>query len=227
MNDFFKSLEVELQPSITNILNHPFLQRLAGSTLTREQLKEFALQYNIYCGYFPRYLAAVAANVPDDDTRLSLIENLWEEHGAGNLAESHRTLFRRFLEGVGVSEADWQDAIPLSSTKQYVDILFDLCQHAHFLEGLGALGPGTEYFTSEEYALILSGLQGYPFLSEESVRFWAVHIDMDEGHYGGMVSSLIPWADSEENRQRITNGARRAVELEILFWDGLQQALPA
>jgi hypothetical protein len=106
-----------------------------------------------------------------------------------------------------------------------VEVLFDLCQHAHFLEGLGALGPGTEFFTSEEYKLILSSLKGYEFLSDYDLEFWSVHIDMDEGHYAGMVSSLVPWATSEENRRLIAEGAHRAVDLEILFWDGLCEAL--
>jgi pyrroloquinoline-quinone synthase len=225
MDGFFQELQAELQPGIKKILTHPFFQRLAEASLSRLQLREFAQQYHIYCSYFPRYLAAVAANVPDDATRLSLVENLWEEHGEGNLEHSHRTLFCRFLTGVDVPEAEWQSARPLPSTAKYVEVLFDLCQHAHFLEGLGALGPGTEFFTSEEYKLILSSLKGYEFLSDYDLEFWSVHIDMDEGHYAGMVSSLVPWATSEENRRLIAEGAHRAVDLEILFWDGLCEAL--
>src|SRR2546421_3407767 len=92
MDKFFQQLEADLRPGIERILTHPFLQRLAEASITSSQLREFTLQYNIYCSHFPRYLAAVAANVPDDATRLSLIENLWEEHGEGNLDLSHRTL---------------------------------------------------------------------------------------------------------------------------------------
>jgi pyrroloquinoline quinone (PQQ) biosynthesis protein C len=225
MDSFFQELEVDLRPGIVKILTHPFLQRLAEASLASSQLREFAVQYNAYCSYFPRYLAAVAANVPDDATRLSLVENLWEEHGEGNLALSHRTLFHRFLTALGITEKERQTAKPLPSTSEYVNTLFEICHSAHFLEGFGTLSLGTELFTSEEYAIILAGLKKYDFLSLYDLEFWSIHIDLDEDHYSDMASALAPWIHSDTNKKLIQQGAQRAVELEISFWDGLQKAL--
>ena len=64
--DFFKSLEKELQEGITEILTHPFLKRLEDNWFNKKQLVYFAEQYSVYCRYFPRFLAAAAANIPDD-----------------------------------------------------------------------------------------------------------------------------------------------------------------
>lgn len=225
MVDFFEQVEADLRPAIEKVLAHPFMQSLSEASLSLLQLREFALQYNIYCGYFPRFLAAVAANVPDDETRLSLVQNLWEEHGEGNLEYSHRTLFHRFSAALGVTEEERQLAKPLPSTSQYVTTLFNICSNAHFLEGFGVLSVGGEYYTSEEYTLILSGLKKYDFLSPHDLEFWSVHIDVDEGHYSSMASTLMPWIHSEANRVLIQQGAKRAVELEILFLDGLNNAL--
>ena len=37
--------------------------------------------------------------------------------------------------------------------------------------------------------------------------------------------SLVPYINTEENRNFVKEGAIKAIELEIIFWDGLQEAI--
>lgn len=224
--DFFKHLESELKPKIDQILNHPFLERIASGKLTKEQLKFFTLQYSIYCAYFPRFLSAAAANVPDDRTRMPIMENLWEEHGEGKIEASHRVLFENYAKGLGLTQKDLVEASPLPNTRACVENLLDLCEEGHFLESLGALGPGTEFFTTAEYLKILEGLRKHDVFSEEDLEFWIVHTALDEEHYSEMIDALRPWAKSSTEESMIRLGAIKAVELEVLFWDGLEKYLP-
>lgn len=224
--DFFKSLEKELAPGIDKIINHPFVDLIAEGKLSKKQLQYFAEQYAVYCSYFPRFLAAAAANIPDDATRMPIVENLWEEHGEGKLDLSHRILYNRFARGTGLAEATIAAPEPLPTTMIVCENLFNLCQDGHFLESLGALGPGTEYFTNEEYARIEKGLKKYDFLTKEAIYFWTVHITLDATHYSEMVDAIAPWSDSLEHKFLIKQGAKKAIDLEILFWDGLEDNLP-
>ena len=70
-----KHFEKELLVKIERILNHRVVKAIHNAELSRQQLQFFALQYHIYCSYFPRFLCACAANIPDDITRLPIIEN--------------------------------------------------------------------------------------------------------------------------------------------------------
>ena len=224
--EYFRKLETELREDIRRILEHPFLHRLKGGWLNKRQLQYFAGQYNIYCQHFPRFLAAAAANIPDDRTRMPIIENLWEEHGEGVLGKSHRILFYQFAAALGLEERalNLLDALP--TTRICCDNLLNLCMDGHFVESLGALGPGTEFFTNDEYSLIAEGLRQYDFLTEADLEFWTVHISLDEHHYSDMVDALEPWSHSPEERYLIKSGARKALDLELLFWDGLEAHLP-
>lgn len=224
--DFFEELEEELQPMIAEILDHPFLERIANGQLSRNQLKFFTMQYGIYCSYFPRFLAAAAANVPDDRTRMPIMENLWEEHGEGEVERSHRVLFEQFAASLDIPAADLYAASPLPNTRACVENLLDLCEEGHFLESLGALGPGTEYFTTDEYLKILEGLRQYGDFTEQDLTFWIVHTALDEEHYSEMIDALRPWTRSSTEESMIRLGAIKAIELEILFWDGLEKYLP-
>ncbi len=225
MNTFFKELEKELQPQIEKILNHRFIHRIQDGYLNKKQLQYFALQYSIYIQHFPRFLSACAANILDDETRLALVENLWDEHGNGKIADSHRVLYKKFALSLGITSEAYDAAEPLPTTEICVENIFNMCQDRDFRVGLGALGPGTEYFTNEEYINIVSGLKKYDFLTDEDLRFWNVHISLDEDHYSDMVQAILPWTQDREGQEKIREGARKAIALEYLFWEGLEDNL--
>ena len=157
---------------------------------------------------------------------MPIIENLWEEHGEGKLAKSHRILFNKFAAALDIEEKELYAVEPLPTTRICCENLLNLCHDGHFVESLGALGPGTEFFTNSEYAIIEKGLKNYDFLSADDIEFWTVHISLDETHYSEMLEALEPWTHSLENRYMIKSGAKKAIDLEILFWDGLEDNLP-
>lgn len=223
--DFLDKLQLELRSGIDEILQHPFLQRIKNTELSKSQLKFFVEQYHIYNTYFPRLLGALAANITDDKTRIPIIENLWEEHGSGVLENSHRVLFERFAKSVGLSAEDLSNVEPLSTTAICCEHLLETCMQDDFITSLGALGPGTEYFTNDEYQIIVDGLSKYDFLSEKDLEFWVVHISLDEDHYAEMLEVIKPWCNTAENRHKVKVGAKKAIDLEILFWDGLEDAI--
>ena len=48
-------------------------------------------------------MAALAGRLPRPEMRLSLLENVHDEHGEGNLSLSHERTFLALLEGLGLS----------------------------------------------------------------------------------------------------------------------------
>lgn len=220
-----RDLETELKPKIDKILNHRFIKRLIDASLTLEELRYFAIQYKIYCEHFPRFLSATASNIPDDETRMSLIENLWDEHGNGDIQKSHRKLYYNFCKGLGLSDLQIKTGKASPPTAIYVEFLLKICQENNYLKSLGALGPGTEFFTSQEYELIYSALNRYDFLDEKSLEFWFVHISLDDDHYNEMLQSILNCIKTEADFQTMKEGAELAVDLELLFWEGLEDQL--
>src|SRR5262245_30980431 len=76
---FFEGLEREL--ALHPALHHRFLRRFSEADLTREHLAPFAVQHYLYSRFFIRNMAAVIANVPDENARSLLILNIYEEIG--------------------------------------------------------------------------------------------------------------------------------------------------
>lgn len=139
---FFNQLEQDIirHPA----LNHPFLERTSQGEMTLQRARIFGTHYYRYSQHFYRFMAATISRIPDEVTREPLLLNLFQGGGENNLERSHPALFRRFLRALGVEESEMATGEPLPEICLYMDCFWRLCRDGHFLEALGAIGPGTE-----------------------------------------------------------------------------------
>jgi pyrroloquinoline-quinone synthase len=122
------------------IEQHPFFTAIQRGRLSERQIKEAALQIYHVVLYFPRFLSAILTNIPDYQTRMPLVENLFEEHGKMKEPFVHSETYRNFLLGIGLTETEIRKSEPNIPVIAYNRAIVDLCLHHPFLEGLSALG---------------------------------------------------------------------------------------
>src|SRR5689334_23209236 len=65
--------------------------------LDRRHFAKIFGQYFFYTKNFTRYLAALMANLDDENARALLAQNLWEETGGCDTVNRHSTIYREFL----------------------------------------------------------------------------------------------------------------------------------
>lgn len=206
-------------------LNHSFLKKFNNKQIKPEGPKIFAEQYYQYSKHFSRYLAAVIAVIPDEPARQPLIKNLFEEYGGRveeqkgmNLELLHANLFRRFCEA---ARANLKTAIPLPETSLFVERYLHL-NSLHFLEALGALGPGTEFAVPYFYEPIYNGLKKMGY-KEDVLLFFSAHINLDVEHGENIWESIEPYINNTENQERIRRGAMHVLDARKVLWDGLER----
>lgn len=119
---------------------HPLFVRLASGALDPDAVRTIAVQMHHVVDHFPRFLAALAANIPDWRLRMAIVGNLHEEHGRMDPAAVHVETYLAFLRGLGLSREEVLAAKPSIPVIGYVRAVHDLCLHHDFAEGLGALG---------------------------------------------------------------------------------------
>lgn len=213
----------QIEHASSAVLSHKAIEKLSSGNLSLNQLKVVFTEYRPYCDVFPRLLSAVAANTPDDITRFTLIDNLYDEHGNGDITKSHRTLYDRFLASLGVpADSEPQAAV---TTERYVSNCLEFCKDSHYLCGLGFLGPGTESFTNAEYSSIYKGLRQVKGAVDLDLEFWEVHIDVDEDHAAECIQAISACCHTEKDVERVLEGAMFAIEAERAFWDGINGLL--
>jgi pyrroloquinoline quinone (PQQ) biosynthesis protein C len=220
---FVESLkkEVHAHPA----MNHSFLKKFGEGKIKPEAGKIFAEQYYQYSKHFSRYLAAVISIIPDEPAREPLIKNLYEEYGGRaeekrgmDLELVHANIFRRFCKAAG---ANLETTKILPETSLFVERYFHI-KELHFVDALGALGPGTEYIVPYIYKPIYDGLKkkGY---KEDDLLFFSAHISLDVEHGENIWESIAPYTKSSENQERIRSGAMYVLDARKVLWDGLER----
>ncbi|MDD5633269.1 MAG: iron-containing redox enzyme family protein, partial [Methylococcales bacterium] len=171
-NPYFKTEWLE-QLSRTH-----FLTRCRTGKISREELNNFVQQHQIYSRCFTRFLAALLANIEDEDHRLALTRNLFDEMGfgdAGNLP--HSKLYLNMMNRMGLVACD----TPSPSTQRLVDTMLECCKSPNYMVGLGALCLGAEGIVPYIYQLIVDAFLAAGE-SLNNLHFFMLHIDCDDEH---------------------------------------------
>jgi pyrroloquinoline quinone (PQQ) biosynthesis protein C len=134
---------------------------------------------------------------------------------------THPALFRRFLNALQLDAAELQRIEPIAETEQFNASYRSLCRDSHWLEGLSAMGPGTECVVPTLYRQILQGIQNSGLVSVADYVFWTVHVHCDDGHGRNIIEAMQPYADDSLHQQRMLNGAMSALDARQAWFDGL------
>src|SRR5262249_28039971 len=160
-----------------------FFTTLARGELTRDLLVLWAKDmYHFIQPGIPALTAWLshAPTVVERDSARLVARNLAGE--LGFLREpDHRDLYLKLLDGIGVTEADAKEHLPLASTIGAASVLGAFCRSS-FEEGLGSFGLGVELQVPGRpngAAVIYAGLKRAG-VSEDALEFYRIHVEAEE-----------------------------------------------
>lgn len=195
-----------------------FLTHCQNGQISREELAIFIQQHQLYSSCFTRYLAALLANIENDEHRLALTHNLFDEMGlgdAGNL--SHTKLYRNMMESMGLAPC----TNPLPSTQRLVDTMFECCKSSNYMVALGALCLGAEGIVPFLYQRIVDGFLaiGEPL---DKLQFFTLHIECDDGHAETMNEIIARQLEQRPSALLdLHYGAEKMIQARIAFFEGI------
>lgn len=219
--DYFEELEEEIRAHPA--LHHPFLEKFRQGKLSLDRIRIFARQYYLYSRWFGRYVAAIIANIPDERPRAFLIKNLYQEYGEEDPANTHPAIFRRFMDALRLDPNEVEETEPLPETRLFIHEYLFTCRNGHFIEALGAMGPGTESIVPYIYRPIYEGLKKEPSLKEDDIEFFSLHMTLDVEHSANIKEALLQYAEKEQNQKLIKQGAIAALSARTVLWNGLER----
>ncbi len=207
-------------------LVHPFLERFGDGDVSEEGVRTFAVQYYRHVRVSRLYLASLISNCGHDEKlQLALAEILFDEYGHLNPQETHPALYRRFLIALGLTEEEWEVPPTISEIQLYISAHRELTRDLDFRLGLGAMGPASEWPVPPIYVRLSEGLKKATDLPEEALEIFTSHVTMDVTHARIMMDAIAPYAESEEGRSKVREGAIRSLNARSVMLDGLYKAV--
>lgn len=257
MSSIERLLEVDSSPAVfveslqqyalgSRAANHPLLERIATGNLPDMvgNVSFLLSEYYHYSHQFTRYLTAVMANLEAPKSRSALVRNAADESGyiapdeAAELLRNgidpehakapHPELFRRFLRAIGAKPEEILLRKPYAATMAWVEAFRGLCMFGGEIQGVGALGIGTEGIVSVMYRRILRGIAiAWPNMSARDRVFFELHAVVDDDHAHTLNNIAIDFADSPEGRRELAVGAYRALVIRAAFFDEMMDEIDA
>jgi pyrroloquinoline-quinone synthase len=216
--------QIEEIISEKSMLKHPFYQAWTDGKLTKEQLKNYSLQYFHNVLAFPTFLSGVHFNTPAFDgnvaVRQEILNNLIEEeHGERN----HPKLWRNFAEALGALPQELNNTEMLSETKGLVDTFRRVCISSPFYIGLAALYV-YESQIPEVAKVKIDGLKKfYDITQEADFEFFTVHSELDIYHSQTEMALIEKYADSPEKQDEVLKAVRECANSLWKFLDGVYE----
>jgi pyrroloquinoline-quinone synthase len=207
--------EIDSAVEERHLLKHPFYTAWTEGRLTQDALRGYAGQYYKHVAAFPTYLSTIHSGTADPATRQYLLQNLIdEEHGD----ENHPELWLRFAEGLGASRSEVRSAKTLPETAA-CDAAFRAVASSSPGEGLAAL-YAYESMVPAVAASKIDGLrQWYGIADPETLRFFTVHLQVDERH-AAVARDLLAGLSADEQPAAVA-AANRALDALRGLLDGV------
>src|SRR5262245_54828555 len=90
-----------------NIINNIYFQKLNNGNITLETFRKTQVQFYFAVDFFSRPMSALIARIPDPKSRLSILQNIVEEHGEMAEEKFHSHTFKKFLCSIGQEEENF------------------------------------------------------------------------------------------------------------------------
>jgi pyrroloquinoline-quinone synthase len=220
---FFEELEARIGKY--DLLCHPFYKAWSAGELTREDLRDYALDYHRHVEAFPEYLAAFGIRLDDGDLRRAVLANMSDELGErsvnGEQGRVHAEMWMDFAEGMGATG----EAIGHKPVRQ-VRALVD-----HFSK-VAALGAPEEalaaFYAYESQVPRLAaeknrGLRDLYGADEKTRAYFTLHTTADVFHSNVWKQQLKGQVETNpEAAQRALNAAEKAAKALWNALDGIE-----
>lgn len=202
------------------ILKNQWFQR-NQETLSKEEVTLWLTQEYFVSLEFINWFLETAKQAPTHESKITLVQNIWEELGEGNAEKTHVKILEKLLVELGLEP---KKLSPLPKTSQYLARMKEII-YSDFWIGIGALGPANEYLLKMEYQKVseiynkLKDAENLPYCD-----FFNVNLVADEHHSEMLFQLIVNLCDTNEKKAKIIRGNLEALNARILFYEGLNDA---
>jgi len=199
----------------------PYVTALRDGAMSKDDFIETQIQFLFAVVFFARPMATLAGRLPRPQSRATLLQNIRDEHGNGNLSVCHESTFVDLLERLGVTREEIDTRALWPEVRAFNTTLAGLCALDDAFTGLATLGIIEDCFSTIS-AGIGRGIVARGFLPEALVVHYATHEKLDVEHAEGFYSALYePYASHQRHRYQIEQGLELGAYIFMRLYEDL------
>ena len=216
-------LRAGTEPAWTDAIAHPFTRDLGAGTLDPDTFADYLVQDYAFVDALVSTFGYAVGQAPDMAAKRPLVEFL------ETVTDDEDDYFRRSFEALEVPADRWQKPEPTDTTEAFIDLLGRAARQGGYAETLAVLVPAEWIY--ESWATAVAEVYGDPGTAPPSAGAdlpdpYAEWIDL---HAVPAFRAFVDWIReqldavgpglSPRRERRVDRLFRRAVELEVAFFD--------
>jgi pyrroloquinoline-quinone synthase len=207
-----------------DVAQNPYFVALRDGSFSREDFVETQIQFLFAVVFFSRPMAVLAGRLPRPEMRLSLLENVHDEHGEGNLSLSHERTFLALLKALGVTPDQVDTRALWPEVRAFNTVLAGLSFSDDCYTGLAALGIIEDLFSGIS-ARLGRGILDRGWLRPDELVHYSAHEVLDVTHADGFYKVLDgPFAVHPRHAYQITQGLELGAYTFLRMYEDLHRA---
>ncbi len=210
-------LETIIHPGVERLMESRYFTDLRAGRLSNRRLQGFAVQhYLLNVAINKGFVLCMAKNAHNQELYDLFLHAFTEE-------QTHPALMKRFGLAIGLTEADFDDALPIFECQAHA---------AAILRGM-FLGSPAESRTSAlvnesmvgRYAAEFDECLADPYgINDHDREFFTVHAVADREHTAIAARVVERYCESERERKVVAHAARNMVRFKLAKFDGIYDA---
>ena len=203
-------------PYWDNLVNGPWVEGIAETRLSVEQMQGWILQLYPFIHDFPKYLAEGLIKVEDDFSRTFLIENI-------RIEKAHSEHWLWMGEGFGLDRSDMLDLAEGKSTvmrdvQSLTDWLWRINSTGTLAEAVAATSFAVEGVSGALATKIATGFEAYRDqpgvdMNPKTYKWIREHAHYDDEHPKFALEIVKRYATDERSQRQVMFAAKRSLEL--------------
>lgn len=202
--------------------NHAVFDFMKTDASRPQIIKYFTTDYALNMRFYD--LIVISLVGIDEDVRMEVAHNFWDEMGQGNPARTHVRLYRDLLDYLQIEDSPEQfvDALGWEGLSGYNLLLYFAFNRREYFRSIGALAI-TELSDPEQYAKLLAGCHRVGIGSDRPsvLDYYSEHVEVDALHGDGWINNVIVpvLRRYPGEAQSVLEGAAMRLNSSKAYWD--------
>ena len=206
----------------SGIYANSFFRDIQNGAMTLEEFSLTQEQFYYAVSFFSRPMTALMARFPQAGKRLSILENIVEEHGSFNETAFHESTFREFLQLISVDISTIDQVVLWPEVRAFNSALMTACVFDEPEVGVACLGA-IEYMFANISGTIGTSIVENKWCTKEELKHYKLHAEIDIQHAADFFMLVEPQWDNPEKNYYIKQG----IDMGIYIFDRLYKDLRA
>lgn len=183
----------------SGIFESPYFQSLRSGEMGLTTFLSSQQQFYFAVSYFSRPMSALMMRIECPSKRLSILENIVEEHGGFNQSRFHETTFLAFLEQLGAKVHPSQVGMK-PPVQAFNSSLMGVCSQGDLAVGIACLGV-IEFAFATISSIIAQAVTDRNWVSVDKLYHYDLHAELDITHASEFFQLVdCEWADTTKHR---------------------------